>query len=155
MAAWWGWWCPRVSLGTGSHQALSAYIYPPDPLAHSFIHPSLFLFSSWHGYLIRNYASELEETPRAGCRRAAGFLVQIHLLPLPCWTEARTTSIHRTCVIPRRHRSCGAGLLRPYDYTTLRLASSVFIDNVHAGTFMRTWSSRVWLLSLLCYLTTV
>jgi hypothetical protein len=30
-----------------------------------------------------------------------------------------------------------------YDYTTLRSASVVFIDNVRAGTFPRTWSSRV------------
>jgi hypothetical protein len=30
-----------------------------------------------------------------------------------------------------------------YDYTTLRSASVVFIDNVHAGTFPRTRSSSV------------
>jgi hypothetical protein len=30
-----------------------------------------------------------------------------------------------------------------YDYTTLRSASVVFIDNIRAGTFPRTRSSRV------------
>jgi hypothetical protein len=84
---------------------------PINPLAHSFIHPSLFLSSSWLGSLVWNCASELDETPCAGRRHAAGFLVQIHL-PLLYWTRARTTSIHHTCVTPRRRRSCGAGLLQ-------------------------------------------
>jgi hypothetical protein len=57
-------------------------------------------------------ARGLEETPCAGRRRAAGFPVPGFLLPLLNWTRSRTTSIHRTCVIPRRRCSCGAGLYR-------------------------------------------
>jgi hypothetical protein len=44
--------------------------------------------------------------------------------------------------------SCGAGLHRLYDYTTLRPTSVVFIDNVRTGTFPHTQSSRVWIMSL-------
>jgi hypothetical protein len=57
-------------------------------------------------------ARELEETPRVGCRRATGFSVPVFLLLLLCRTGARTTSMHRTCVIPRRRCSCGAGVHR-------------------------------------------
>jgi hypothetical protein len=39
--------------------------------------------------------------------------------------------------------SCDAGLHQQYDYTTLRSATVVFIDNVRAGTFPRTRSSKV------------
>jgi hypothetical protein len=59
-----------------------------------------------------SHAHELEETPRAGRRRAAGFLVLVYLLLLLCWTGARMTFVHRTCVIPRRRCSYGAGLLQ-------------------------------------------
>jgi hypothetical protein len=40
------------------------------------------------------------------------FRFQSFLLVLLCWAGAWTTSIHRTCVIPRRCYSCGASLLR-------------------------------------------
>jgi hypothetical protein len=39
-----------------------------------------------------------------------------------------------------------------YDYTTLRSASVVFIDNVRARTFPHTSSSRLWIMSLLSLL---
>jgi hypothetical protein len=83
------------------------------------------------------------------------------------------TSIHCMCVIPRRCHSCStmslrrccctgvvapcscsAGLHRLYNYTTLRSASVVFIDNVRAGMFPCTRSSKVWTPLLLCCLST-
>jgi hypothetical protein len=66
-----------------------------------------------------------------------------YLLPLLCWTGDRTMSIHRTRVIIRRRRLCGAVFFDWYDYMTLRSASVIFIDNVRVGTFPRTHSSRV------------
>jgi hypothetical protein len=57
-------------------------------------------------------AHELEETPRAGRRRTARFPVLVVLLPLLCWTRSWTTSIHRTCVIPRGRYLYGACLCR-------------------------------------------
>jgi hypothetical protein len=74
--------------------------------------PPLFLSSSWLSSHVWSCASELEETPHTGRHRAPGFLVQILLLPLLCWTGVRTTSIHRMCVIPQRCCTCGTMSLR-------------------------------------------
>jgi hypothetical protein len=142
------------------------------------IHSLIFLSSSWLGSHIWSCVSGLKETSCMGRCRATRFPVWIHLLLLLCWIGARMTSIHCMCVIPRRCRSCGtmslrrccctgvvapwhrgavapcscgAGLHSLYDYMTLRSASVVFIDNVRAGTFSRSRSSQVWILSLFRY----
>jgi hypothetical protein len=96
-------WRPRVNPRPAATYPLRLD-NPPCPLAHS----SHLLLSSH----VWSRANELEETPRAGRRRGAGFLVPVFLLPLLCWTESRTTSMHRTCVIPRRRCSCDACLHR-------------------------------------------
>jgi hypothetical protein len=106
---------PRVSPRDGGHLPPTAYINPPYPLGHSshLLHSSL-----WPSSHIWSRARELEETPHAGHRRVAGFPVPLLLLPLLCWTGAQTMSIHRTCVIPRRRCSYGAGrhrLVRLHD----------------------------------------
>jgi hypothetical protein len=89
----------------------STYIKAPlAPLAHSSLSPILF---SLLGSYIWSCARELEETPRAGHRCTNGFLVQVLLLPLLRWTGAQMTSLHRTCVIPRRFCACGTHLLQP------------------------------------------
>ena len=49
-----------------------------------------------------------EVLPPSGCHRATGFLVRSLLLPLClCWTGARRTFLHRTCVELRRCHSFG------------------------------------------------
>jgi hypothetical protein len=48
--------------------------------------PPLFLSSSWLRSHVWSCASELEDTPHTGHRRAVGSLVQRFLLPLLCWT---------------------------------------------------------------------
>jgi hypothetical protein len=103
-----GWWRPRVSLGQRPPTP-SAYINPPYPLAHS---SHLLLSSLWPSSNVLSRARDLEKTPRAGHRHAAGFLVRVHLLPLLHWIGAQMTSIHCMCVIPQRRCSCGACLHR-------------------------------------------
>jgi hypothetical protein len=67
---------------------------PLHPLAHSSHSPLLpsLALSIWR------CVRELEETPPSGHRSDARFHVQVLLLSMLCWTGARGTSIHRTCV---------------------------------------------------------
>jgi hypothetical protein len=104
---------PRVSLGGGGQgggrlprrgATYPSLLYNPPPLDPLpwLIHPSLQSSPLSLGSHVRSCARELEETPPTGRHRAAGFSVRVHLLTLLRWTRARMTSIHWTCVIPRK-----------------------------------------------------
>jgi hypothetical protein len=86
--------------------------YVKVPFAPWLIHQSLQSSPLWLGSLVWSCPRELEETPRAGRRRAARFPVRVLLLPLLCRTEAQTMSIHRTYVIPQRCCTCSTLLHR-------------------------------------------
>jgi hypothetical protein len=69
--------------------------------------------------------------------------VQLH------WCRGAVAPWHRDIVALWRHADAVLVFFDWYDYTTLRSVLVFFIDNVCAGTFSCTRSSRVWILPLL------
>jgi hypothetical protein len=103
-----GW---RLGFALGLEATYPHRLYKP-PMLPWLINPISSSFLPGLAPTFWSRAHELEETPRVKRCRAARFTVLVFLLPLLCWTRARTTSIHRTCVIPQRRCSCGDGLHR-------------------------------------------
>jgi hypothetical protein len=70
------------------------------------------------------------------------------------WCRGAVASWRHDLVALWRRVDAALVFLDWHDYTTLRSVSVVFIDNVRAGMFPRTRSSRVWMLSLFHYYST-
>jgi hypothetical protein len=100
-----------------------------QPLIHLILQSS----PLWLDFLVWICARKLEVTPPSGRYHAARFLVRVLLLLLLCWTDdVYTLDVCRTTAVPPVVVLVFIDL---FDYTTLRSASLVFIDNICAGTF--------------------